>query len=250
MTSVLHISELRLKADTPPINQHIHKQEILGLAGLEGHGQSAFIEALAGIYTPVTGTVKTPTGKPINSLFDGAEQRIIYMPSDRKKTGIFPHLSVQDNFVFGNLKRFSSLGWLKKRHSHMVLDGYRDELAMSYAHRHIPISSLSGGNQQKVLLARAMAQNPKIMLLNDPTRGVDIQTRHTLYDYFRGAVAEKGMTLVILSTELDEILELCDRVFVFRDYSIFAELDKQNMHMESLMSAMFGEDKGYGGKKI
>ncbi len=241
MTDVLHISDMCLKAGCPPINQRIKKQRILGLAGLEGHGQSAFLQALAGVYSPLTGTVTTGTGKTINSLFDAVREKVIYMPSDRKKNGIFPQLSVQDNFMLGNLKRFSTWGWLQKSHANTAVDGYRQELSISYAHRHIPISHLSGGNQQKVLLARAMAQNPQVMLLNDPTRGVDIHTRRSLYTYFRTAVKQKALTLVILSTELDEILQLCDRVLVFRDYHIFTELDTDNMCMESLMSAMFGQ---------
>lgn len=241
---VMSISNMRLIAEANPINETIYKQEILGVAGLEGHGQSAFLESLAGFYTPISGTVHRLNGDvqtPITTPSESIRSRVVYMPSDRKKNGIFPNLSVQDNFNLGNLGLFSNWGWIKKQQPHQTLDGYQQELSMTYAHRDIPISSLSGGNQQKVLLARAMAMNPEIMVLNDPTRGVDIQTRRTLYDYFRANVAERGMTLVILSTELDEILELCDRVLVFRNYNIFAQLNKKNISMESMMAAMFGQ---------
>ena len=216
-----------------------------GLAGLDGHGQALFLESLAGVYQPATGSVEAHGSSGttlITNLKDAAHARVGYLPSDRKKNGIFPGLSVHDNFRLGNLARFSRFGWLNRKSSQDGLESYRDDLSMAYAHQNIPISSLSGGNQQKVLLARAMSLDPHVMLLNDPTRGVDIQTRRTLYGYFRKAVAERGMTLVVLSTELDEVIELCDRVIVFRDFGISARLNRDALNMETLMSAMFGQN--------
>ncbi len=241
---VIEARNLALIAGSEAITEQVKRQEIVGLAGLDGHGQAMFLESLAGVHQPASGTVQvhTETGTTqIKSLKDAALARVGYLPSDRKKNGIFAGLSVHDNFRLGNLARFSRFGWLNNKASHNGLNSYRDDLSMAYANRNIPISSLSGGNQQKVLLARAMALDPSVMLLNDPTRGVDIQTRQTLYGYFRKAVADRGMTLVMLSTELDEIVELCDRVIVFRDFGISARLRRDALTMEALMSAMFGQ---------
>nr|WP_319385594.1 ATP-binding cassette domain-containing protein [uncultured Roseibium sp.] len=236
----MRVVNLSIIPGSEPISETVHKQEILGLAGLDGHGQAQFLESLAGVHRPASGEVRAGT-HTIHNLSDAAEARVGYMPSDRKKNGIFPGLSVQDNFTLGNLGRFSKLGWLRKRAAGKSLDGFRDDLSIACASRNTPISSLSGGNQQKVLLARAMARDPDIMLLNDPTRGVDIQTRQTLYSYFRQAVADNGMTLVVLSTELDEIIELCDRVIVFRDFGISERLTREDLSMDALMAAMFGQ---------
>ena len=239
---VMKVQDVCLRAGSERISETIRPGEILGLAGLDGHGQEAFLESLAGVYKPVSGQVMA--GKiAIHSLKDAARARVGYMPCDRKKNGIFPALSVQDNFTLGNLGRFSRFGWLCKGEAQETLEGYRDDLSMVYANRNIPIVSLSGGNQQKILIARAMARNPEVMLLNDPTRGVDIRTRHTLYGYFRRAVAEKGMTLVVLSTELDEIIALCDRVIVFRDFAVSARMKRDSLTMEALMAAMFGQSQ-------
>lgn len=241
---VLRASDIALKPGAERFSETIMRKEILGLAGLDGHGQADFLEVLAGVTAPSSGSVEALLGNrntQITSLDDAAGARIGYMPSDRKKNGIFPNLSVEDNFTLGNLDSFSRSNWLDKRKARKALEAFRKELSISYANRNSPISSLSGGNQQKVLLARAMARNPEIMLLNDPTRGVDIQTRQSLYKYFRRSVAEHGMTLVVLSTELDEILDLCDRVVVFRDFSVSARLSKAEMSMNSLMAAMFGQ---------
>ncbi|TIW18895.1 MAG: sugar ABC transporter ATP-binding protein, partial [Mesorhizobium sp.] len=101
------------------------------------------------------------------------------------------------------------------------------------------ITTLSGGNQQKVLLARALALQPNVLLLNDPTRGVDVATRHVLYDVFRGLAAE-GMALVILSSEIEEILLLCHRVLVFREQRVSAEFSGSEMTTDAVIAAMFG----------
>ena len=237
---VMKVWDLSLKRGSASISESIRKQEVLGLAGLDGHGQAEFLESLAGVYKPASGRVQAGAIE-IHNLRHAASARVGYMPSDRKKNGIFPTLSVQDNFTIGNLGRFSRLGWLSKHAAKTTLNGFRDDLSMVYANGDIPITSLSGGNQQKVLLARAVAGNPQIMLLNDPTRGVDIQTRQILYSYLRQAIAERGMTLVVLSTELDEIIELCDRVIVFRDFQVCARIDRTELSMDTLMAAMFGQ---------
>ena len=237
---VMTVQDLCLRAGSERISETIGHGEILGLAGLDGHGQEQFLESLAGLYKPVSGRV-TAGMIAIHDLKDAARARVGYMPCDRKKNGIFPDLNVQDNFTLGNLGRFSRFGWLCKADAQETLEGYRNDLSMVYADRNIPIVSLSGGNQQKVLIARAMARKPEVMLLNDPTRGVDIQTRQTLYGYFRSAVVEKGMTLVVLSTELDEIITLCDRVIVFRDFGVSARMKRDSLTMDALMAAMFGQ---------
>ena len=243
-STVMSIQNLVLKPGGMAISEIIREQEIVGLSGLDGHGQKAFLESLAGVNQSISGRVQAFTGGrpvPITSLAAAARAHVSYMPVDRRKNGIFSSLSVEDNFTLGNLKRFSLGGWVRKSNVRRILDSYRDELSMVYADRRDPITHLSGGNQQKVLLARLMARNPKVMLLNDPTRGVDIQTRQTLYGYIRRAVRDQRITFVILSTELDEIVELCDRVIVFRECGISARLTRSETTVDTLMAAMFGQ---------
>lgn len=241
---VLQAVDLQLATGTQIFSETICKQEIVGLAGLDGHGQAQFLETLAGAHQPARGRIEVlnaGSSTSIGSLNDAAKAKVGYLPSDRKRNGIFPGLAVADNFTLGNLSGFSKAGWLKRSAIHESLDNFRDKLSISYASEAMPINRLSGGNQQKVLLARAMARNPEIMLLNDPTRGVDIQTRQALYQYFRAAVSDMALTIVVLSTELEEIIELCDRVIVFRDHGISARLDRDQMNMDNLMAAMFGQ---------
>ncbi|MCR9136439.1 MAG: ATP-binding cassette domain-containing protein [Alphaproteobacteria bacterium] len=244
MQTVLGAEDLQLAPGSEIISEQVKKQEIVGLAGLDGHGQAQFLEVLAGKRAPVAGRVLAHTDRgpqEITSLSAAARAKVGYLPADRKRNGIFPGLSVLDNFTLGNLAGFSKGGWLKPGKARSALDVYRDELSMTYASTGMHINRLSGGNQQKVLLARSMARHPRVMLLNDPTRGVDIQTRKALYAYLRRAVTERGVTLVILSTELEEILELCDRVIVFRDNGVSARIDRKDMTLDSVMAAMFGQ---------
>ena len=104
------------------------------------------------------------------------------------------------------------------------------------------ITTLSGGNQQRVIIARWLAFGPRILLLNDPTRGIDINAKHDLYALF-GALAGEGLAVVMLSTELDEHVELMDRVLVFREHELFRELDRSELSREALVAAFFGEGR-------
>ena len=243
-SSVLSVSDLRLLPDSDPINVEISAGQIVGLAGLDGHGQDLFIQALAGLHSAAGGSIEALTeegSREVRSYADAGKAGLAYLPSDRKKNGIFPMLGVADNFLLGSKEEFSARGWIKRKHVRDRLEAFRKELSMSFATPKTPIRNLSGGNQQKVLLARIMAANPRVLLLNDPTRGVDIQTRHALYDYFRRAVNDLGMTIVLFSTELDELVELCDHVLVFRDAGVFDTMQRSDLSLDGLMQSMFGE---------
>ncbi|MCY6381948.1 ATP-binding cassette domain-containing protein [Hoeflea prorocentri] len=245
--SVLSVSGLRLEPDSPPIDVEIEAGRIVGLAGLDGHGQDLFIQALAGLHASPEGSIEAMTekgGQPVRTYAEAGRAGLAYLPSDRKKNGIFPMLGVADNFLLGSAEEFAPRGWIRSKHVREKLEAFRKELSMSFASYTTPIRNLSGGNQQKVLLARIMAANPRVLLLNDPTRGVDIQTRHALYDYFRRAVNELGMTIVLFSTELDELVELCDEVLVFRDAGIFSTLPRAELSLDGLMQSMFGQGEG------
>ena len=115
-----------------------------------------------------------------------------------------------------------------------------ERLSIKVADPEAPITLLSGGDQQKVLLARLLASHPSALLLNDPTRGVDVATRRAFYEVFR-ELAKEGMTIVILSSELHELTALCDRVLVFREQEVTARLTSAQMTSEAIISAMFGE---------
>jgi ribose transport system ATP-binding protein len=240
--ATLCVRELVIAPGVSPLTQTIAPGEIVGLAGLDGHGQERFLKMLAGLEQPAGGgvTVEGPVGtRAITSFRKAVAAGIAYLPRDRRATGIFPTQSVLDNFAVSTLSRDMRFGLLNFAARRRRYDAYREKLSIAAPRPDAPITTLSGGNQQKVLLARALALEPAILLLNDPTRGVDVGTRHVLYDVFR-RLAAGGMALVILSSEIEEILLLCHRVLVFREQQVAAEITGQAMISERVIAAMFG----------
>jgi ribose transport system ATP-binding protein len=146
---------------------------------------------------------------------------------------------VLDNFAISTVSNDRRFGFLSFAARRSRYEAYRQKLGIVAPRPDAAITTLSGGNQQKVLLARALALEPSFLLLNDPTRGVDVATRHVLYDVFRGLAAE-GMVLVILSSEIEEILLLCHRVLVFREQRVSAEFSGAEMTADTVIAAMFG----------
>lgn len=231
-----------LATGAAPFDEEVRQGEIVGLAGLDGHGQEAFIEVLAGLRAPVAGAVSVPRSggdRRVTSFRRGVAAGIAYLPRDRRATGIFPTLSIVDNFAIASIGRDTRFGLISTRARQRRYDYYRDKLSIVAPAPSLPITTLSGGNQQKVLLARALAHQPQVLLLNDPTRGVDIATRRILYSVFRDLAAE-GMALVVLSTEIEESLLLCDRILVFREQELAAPLTGTQRTSERIIATMFG----------
>ncbi|WP_134680548.1 ATP-binding cassette domain-containing protein [Paracoccus ravus] len=237
MPDMMNILDLTLKPGAAPFSTGLRAGEILGLAGLDGHGQEVFLRRLAGLERSAGGLEMQ--GRAINAARDAERNGVVYVPRDRRSTGIFPGLSILDNFAIATAGRDRRGVFISTRARRARYDRWKERLKIVAPSPEAPITALSGGNQQKVLLARALARDPKVLLLNDPTRGVDVATRHVLYDLFRDLAAE-GMALVILSSEIEEILVLCDRVLVFRDHAMAAEMSGAAMQTGSVIAAMFG----------
>lgn len=242
----LLIRDVRVRPNTPPLDDVVARGGIVGVAGLDGHGQEEFLEVLCGLRKPESGQVLVNTRRgptPVKSLKGAARAGIAYLPRDRKSEGILPSMSVLDNFSIVILNRESRLGFLRRRHLRDRYATFRDRLSIVARSGSAPITSLSGGNQQKVLLARWMATDPSVMVLNDPTRGVDLATRLSIHGTLR-ELARAGTGIVLLSTEVEELLLLCNRVLVFREGSVFSEISGSDLTMSSIVGAMFGRENG------
>lgn len=237
--TMMTVENLSLRSGSEAISAKIQSGEIVGLAGLDGHGQDTFLTCLAGI-EPSNGAV-TVGREAVSSFRTAARNGIVYVPRDRRSTGIFPGLSILDNFAISTVGRDRRGPLLSFKARRERYDYWKERLKIVAPSPEAPITALSGGNQQKVLLARALARDPKVLLLNDPTRGVDVATRHVLYDLFR-ELAKEGIALVIVSTEIEEVLLLCDRVMVFRDHALSAEMAGDDMQTDTVIAAMFGRE--------
>jgi ABC-type sugar transport system ATPase subunit len=236
---VVRAAGVRLHDEAEPIDVEIRAGELVGIAGLEGHGQDQFLRVLAGA-RPFEGAVVCAV--------DGAEREvrspgdalgIAYVPRDRRAESIFESRSILENFQVATVEADRRHGLLRRAHAERRFERYVQTLKIVAGHRTNPITSLSGGNQQKVVIARWLAMSPRILLLNDPTRGVDAGTKRDIYRVLTDAAAE-GTAVVMLSTELIELIELMDRVLVFREGQLFCELQRSELTRTRLVESYFG----------
>ena len=179
---------------------------------------------------------------PVASTAQAADLGVVYVPRDRRSESLFPTLSIRENFAAATLAADQRRGLLSRARTDGRLARFREQLAITLASAGLPITTLSGGNQQKIVMARWLAVEPAVLLLNDPTRGVDLNAKRDLYGLLTGLAAE-GVAVVMLSTEVDELIELMDRVLVFREGSVFAEFDRQELSRERLVASFFGRER-------
>lgn len=192
-----------------------HPGRVLGLYGLVGSGRTEFLRTLVGLDTIVGGEIEL-AGRPYRPHNPGAAQRagIVYVTEERKTDGIVPSLDSEMNVSLPILARYSRAGFLNRRSMSKDATAMMDRLRVK-GNRSGPIVSLSGGNQQKILLARALAQEPTILLLDEPTKGVDLGVKAEIHRIIRALAHEQGLTIVLVSSEEDEIIEVSDDVAIF-----------------------------------
>lgn len=175
----------------------------------------------------------------VRSRRHGRTLGLAYVPRDRQTAGIFESLSINDNFAVATIAEDRRHGVLSRARTRKRLKGYIASLKIKLADPADPISTLSGGNQQKVVLARWLAVNPRVLLLDDPTRGIDPGAKRDLYELL-GELTNEGMAVVMVSTDIDELVELSDRALVFREGTVFAELSRGEVTRNTLVARFFG----------
>ena len=241
---VLRVTEAKVWPEAAAINFTLHPGEVVGVTGLDGHGQADFVRCLAGIQPLVSGrisVVRDRTANDVTDLRSARENMLSYVSGDRKKEGIFANLSIFENLGLPVYREYRTGGWLNlvnRTKLSPVFDWETGKLAVRMGDRQNLITSLSGGNQQKVLIARAFAEKPQVLVLNDPARGIDVGAKLDLYRNLR-EFASRGNAVVFLSSEIEEFLELCTRVHVFRNGSMSAQFGPP-YDGHAILNAMFG----------
>ncbi|MEU9451137.1 sugar ABC transporter ATP-binding protein [Streptomyces sp. NPDC048277] len=238
---LLRVRGLRLRPDADPVDFELRAGEMVGLAGLEGHGQDAFIKALWHGPAGEGSVARVEVGgeTEIRSEQRAAAAGIGYVPRDRRGEALFGTLSVRENFSAATQDKDTRFGLLSRASALSRFAEYRSGLKVRMGRESDPITTLSGGNQQKVVIARWLARRPDVLLLNDPTRGVDIGAKRDIYALLDELTA-RGVAVVMLSTEVDEHIELMDRVLVFREGAHSTTLDRKALTRQSLVAAFFG----------
>jgi ABC-type sugar transport system ATPase subunit len=195
----------------------IGRGEVVGLAGLLGSGRTEFARVLFGVDKYDTGSI-TIDGKPVKFRIpkDGIKRGFAFCSEDRKTEGIIPHLSVKDNILIANLDKTSRFGVIAKSRQNAVVDEYIQTLKIKTPSREQSVMNLSGGNQQKAILARWLCLKPRLVIMDEPTRGIDIGAKREIEALIR-RMAGEGISVLFISSEFEELIRNCDRVEVIRE---------------------------------
>jgi ABC-type sugar transport system ATPase subunit len=230
-----------LQAGGADVSFHIDNGEIVGLYGVVGCGREQVGRALVGLH-PIRAGAISFAGAPFRPVgpADALAKRVGFLSSDRKQEGILPNRSIRENLMLSNLRAVARLGRIDERAERDAAAALLVKLAVKHGSAEHVITTLSGGNQQKVLFGRALSAEPRLLVLEDPTAGIDIGAKQDLYRIIH-AQAERGMSFLWMSSDLTETLTLCDRVYAMYDGRIVSEIAAPTMADEDhLLAAVLG----------
>ena len=220
--------------------------QIVGLAGLLGSGRTELARVIFGADQPESGEIRFDGRKvDFDGPADAIKAGIGLCAEDRKADGIIPYLSVRENLTLAALPRLAQNGVVDPKQQREIVDLFMERLAIKASGPNQPIRELSGGNQQKVLLARWLCLNPKLLILDEPTRGIDVGAKAEIQALI-DELAEEGLGVLMISSELEEILEGSDHVVVLRDGTTVAELDRDQISQDAILMAMAHGEPGAG----
>jgi ABC-type sugar transport system ATPase subunit len=241
--AVLDVQGLALTRDSAPASFQVRRGEIVGIAGLIGAGRTELVRAIFGADRAAQGHVTlNGTAGLVRSPQRAIAQRAAMVPEDRKRQGLLIDLPIKDNVELADLAANGGF-WLQPSRARSLVNRMRDDLQIKAPRLWQSVSSLSGGNQQKVVIAKWLALDPDLLILDEPTRGIDIGTKFELYRLI-DAFAARGKAVLLVSSELPEILALSDRVLVMRNGAIVAELPHSEASEEAILSYAVGEMAG------
>lgn len=238
---VLAASELTSKHRLDGVDVTVRPGEIVGLGGLLGAGRSETAMAIAGALPLDSGEVSV-AGKRLRTGSVAAAMRagVVMLPEDRKADGVLPDLSVRENIVLAALPRLSKTGLVSRRRQDSIVDTFMRRLRIKASSPDQRVGDLSGGNQQKVLLARLLCMQPKVLLLDEPTRGIDVGAKAEVQSLVDELAAE-GLGVVLISSEFDEVIEGSDSIVVLREGKVVAELHGDQVNEAELLAALAEE---------
>ena len=227
-------------SESKPFDFHIRKGEVNGFTGLLGSGRSESVRAIFGADRVAGGTV-TVGGKnvKITKPYDAMKHGIGYLPEDRKRDGIIADLSVRDNIILALQVMRGFFKPMSRSEMDQFADEYVKALNIKTASKDTPIGSLSGGNQQKVILARWLLTHPDYLILDEPTRGIDVGTKLEIQKLVL-KLAEENMSVTFISSEIEEMLRTCSRLIVMRDRNIVGELTGDQLTQAHVMKTIAG----------
>jgi ABC-type sugar transport system ATPase subunit len=226
------------------ISFDLHKGEILGFSGLVGSGRTDLAKTIFGMYPAEQGDMSL-LGAPFapKTPREAIAGGCAYMPEDRKTVGLFLKMLIKDNIIAPQLHRFSHHGLLSDHGARALAEEYITKVGIVARGAQQPAMTLSGGNQQKLLLAMWLALDPKVLIVDEPTRGIDVGAKVDIHDVLR-RLADQGMSIMLISSELPEILTMSDRIAVMREGHLAGIVAAQSATEESIMALASGAAQG------
>jgi len=217
------------------VNMQLHKGEILGVTGLLGDGRTELFASVYGANFPYEGKVLVK-GQEIKmrTTSTAVKNKIAYVPKNRKENGIIKDMNIKENLVLPIMHKISTLGVIKSKTQEDTTSGYVEKLDIRVSDVNNLITSLSGGNQQKVVLSKALCTDPDVVILDNPTQGVDVGAKMEIYRQVI-ALAEQGYSFILLSNEVPELQRTCDRVYVMFEGEVRQEFARDQMTEENIM---------------
>ena len=245
---VLSAEGLRIGRRVRDSRLDVRAGQIVGLAGLLGSGRTETARAIFGADPPDAGSIRL-MGKAITPRepADAIAMGVGYCSEDRKADGIVPEMSVRENLTLAILPRLVAMGVIDEGRQRQIVERFMKRLAIKASGPEQKIRELSGGNQQKVLLARWLCSDPKLLILDEPTRGIDVGAKAEIQSLIR-ELADQGLGVLMISSELEEIVEGADRVFVLSDGRTVADLPHAQASAQAIMTAMAHEDPAATGE--
>ncbi len=226
-----------------PFDLDVHKGEVVGLTGLLGSGRSELIRTIFGAEKPDGGELYVKGERVhINAPIDAIKLGFAYLPENRKEEGVVADLTVRENIMLALQAKRGALKLLSAKEQEEFTQKYIDLLQIKTASIETPIKQLSGGNQQKVILARWLLTNPDFLILDEPTRGIDVGTKTEIQKLVL-SLANEGVSVVFISSEIEEMLRTVSRVGVLRDHEKVGELDGDQLSQDNIMRAIAGMSK-------
>jgi rhamnose transport system ATP-binding protein len=234
---VLEVNDLTNPAYFRNISFNVKKGEIVALAGLVGAGRSEVARAIFGVDKYETGSVKIngkalPAGSPVAAM----KEKIALVPEDRRQQGLFMVAGVNRNISIESFTNLVDRGLINFKRERELTNTWKEKLSIKFSNQNDPVERLSGGNQQKTVLAKWLATDPDLLIVDEPTRGIDVATKAEVHRLINQAASE-GKAVLMISSELPEVLGMADRIIVMREGRQVAELSRKEATQEKVISA-------------
>lgn len=236
--AVLEVKNLSDGKNFHDVSFSVAKGEVLGIAGIIGCGKTELCETIYALHKATSGQVLI-NGEPVNlrTPSDCKKHNLLLIPENRKTQGLFLNFSVKNNMITCVLKKLSKFGFLQNKKIGGVIDTYQESLHIKMASPNQIVRFLSGGNQQKVLIAKCIADDPQILIAMDPTRGIDVAAKADIHQIIHD-LSDRGLSVLVISSELDEVMKMADRILVMNSGRITEEYLRGSFNEEEIMVAM------------